>query len=60
MSNISSKDVHDPLRLRIDATRQMLQLIRTGKCEKLIRFRLRSSVSVSNQEATGLPSAGLR
>jgi lipoprotein-anchoring transpeptidase ErfK/SrfK len=34
MSNISSKDVHDPLHLRIDATRQILQLIRGDRVEK--------------------------
>ena len=34
MSNISSKDVHVPLHLRIDATRQILQLIRGEKVEK--------------------------
>ena len=34
MSNISSKDVHVPLHLRIDATRQILQLIRGDKIEK--------------------------
>ena len=34
MSNISSKDVHVPLYLRIDATRQILQLIRGEKVEK--------------------------
>ena len=34
MSNISSKDVHDPLHLRIDATRQILQLIRDDRVEK--------------------------
>jgi L,D-transpeptidase YbiS len=34
MSNISSKDVHVPLRLRIDATRQILQLIRGDEVEK--------------------------
>jgi L,D-transpeptidase YbiS len=34
MSNISSKDVHDPLHLRIDATRQILELIRGDKIEK--------------------------
>ena len=33
MSNISSKDVHVPLRLRIDATRQILQLIRGDDVE---------------------------
>ena len=35
MSNISSKDVHVPLHLRIDATRQILQLIRGDKVEKI-------------------------
>ena len=34
MSNISSKDVHVPLHLRIDATRQILQLIRGEHVEK--------------------------
>jgi lipoprotein-anchoring transpeptidase ErfK/SrfK len=34
MSNISSKDVHVPLHLRIDATRQILQLIRGEQVEK--------------------------
>jgi L,D-transpeptidase YbiS len=34
MSNISSKDVHVPLHLRIDATRQVLQLVRGDKIEK--------------------------
>ena len=31
MSNISSKDVHVPLHLRIDATRQILEVFRDGK-----------------------------
>ena len=34
MSNISSKDVHVPLHLRIDTTRQILQVIRGGKVER--------------------------
>ena len=34
MSNISSKDVHVPLHLRIDVTRQILQLIRGEQVEK--------------------------
>jgi L,D-transpeptidase YbiS len=38
MSNISSKDVHVPLHLRIDATRQILQLIRGEKIEKTYRI----------------------
>jgi len=31
MSNSSSKDVHVPLRIRIDATRQLLDVFRDGK-----------------------------
>ncbi len=34
MSNISSKDVHVPMHLRIDASRQILQVIRGEKVEK--------------------------
>ncbi|HEY5777300.1 MAG TPA: L,D-transpeptidase [Terrimicrobiaceae bacterium] len=30
MSNISSKDVHVPMQLRIDATRQILEVLRDG------------------------------
>ena len=31
MSNISSKDVHVPMQLRIDATRQILEVLRDGE-----------------------------
>ena len=31
MINSSSKDVHVPLRLRIDATRQLLEVFRNGE-----------------------------
>lgn len=34
MSNSSSKDVHVPLHLRIDATRQILEVFRGGKVSK--------------------------
>jgi L,D-transpeptidase YbiS len=34
MSNISSKDVHVPLHLRIDTTRQILEVVRGGKVER--------------------------
>jgi L,D-transpeptidase YbiS len=34
MINSSSKDVHVPLRLRIDATRQVLEVFRDGKISK--------------------------
>jgi L,D-transpeptidase YbiS len=34
MTNSSSKDVHVPLHLRIDATRQILDVLRNGKVSK--------------------------
>jgi L,D-transpeptidase YbiS len=34
MTNSSSKDVHVPLHLRIDATRQILEVLRNGKVSK--------------------------
>jgi L,D-transpeptidase YbiS len=34
MTNSSSKDVHVPLHLRIDATRQILEVLRHGKVSK--------------------------
>ena len=46
MSNSSSKDVHVPLRLRIDATRQLLEVLRDGEgVQELIRYRLQNSAS---------------
>ena len=57
MSNISSKDVHVPLRLRIDATRQILQLIRGEKVEKSYPISTSKFGLGFEREATRLPRA---